>query len=167
MNVQFQVLETVLAFALVVVLAHLLKRLGVVKEEDGATFARLLTQGILPVAIFHQLLTLPITLQQFVPVGIMALSGVASLGVAWCAGWLLRFDRPTVGALMLTSAFGSSALVGYPLIQFAFPNDPHALADAVLISAPWSPCTSGPRPERRRPSPPRCSATCARPSSSR
>jgi predicted permease len=36
--------------------------------------------------------------------------------------------------LMLTSAFGSSALVGYPLIQFAFPNDPHALADAVLIS---------------------------------
>ena len=134
MNVQFQVLETVLAFALVVVLAHLLKRLGVVKEEDGPTFARLLTQGILPVAIFHQLLTLPITLQQFVPVAIMALSGIASLGVAWCAGWLLRFDRPTVGALMLTSAFGSSALVGYPLIQFAFPNDPHALADAVLIS---------------------------------
>jgi malate permease and related proteins len=133
-SVQLQVFETVLAFALVVALVHLLKRFGVVSEDQGPMFARLLTQGILPAAIFHQLLTHPVSLHQFVPVAIMALTGVASLAVAWAAGRLLRFDRPTIGAVMLTAAFGSSALVGYPLIQFAFPNDPQALADAVLIS---------------------------------
>lgn len=134
MSVQFQVFETVLAFALVVALANTLKRFEVVREDQGPMFARLLTQGILPAAIFHQLLTHPVSLHQFVPVAIMAVSGVASLAVAWGIGRLLHFDRPTIGAVMLTSAFGSSALIGYPLIQFAFPNDPQALADAVLIS---------------------------------
>jgi len=35
---------------------------------------------------------------------------------------------------MLTSSFGSSALLGYPFIAFSFPNNPEAIADAVLLS---------------------------------
>lgn len=134
MSVQMQVFETVFAFALVVVLASQLKRFGVVKEGDGPMLAKLLTQAILPATIFQQLLTHPVSGGQFVLVGIMVAAGSASLVVAWMVARVMRFDRPTTGALMLTSAFGSSALVGYPLVQFAFPNDPQAFSDAVLIS---------------------------------
>lgn len=134
MSVRLQVLETVIAFALVVVLANRLKRFGVVREEDGPLFARLLTQAILPATIFHQLLIHPVSARQFVLVAIMIAAGGAALAVAWLAARALRFDRPTTGALLLTSAFGSSALVGYPLVQFAFPNDTQALTDAIITS---------------------------------
>jgi hypothetical protein len=35
---------------------------------------------------------------------------------------------------MIASSFGSSALLGYPLIQMVFPNNPEAMTDAILIS---------------------------------
>jgi hypothetical protein len=132
--VKFQVLETVLAFALIVVLANRLKKLGVAREEDSALFARLLTQAVLPATIFYQLITHPVSIRQVGLVGTMILVGVASIGLSYLLGRLLRFDRPTIGALILTSTFGSSALIGYPLVQFAFPGNPRALSDAILIS---------------------------------
>lgn len=133
-TVRLQVFETVLAFALIVALANRLKKWGVAREEDGVLFARLLTQAVLPATIFYQLVTHPIALRQAGLVGTMILVGVASIGLSYLAGRLLRFDRPTIGALILTSTFGSSALIGYPLIQFAFPDNPRALSDAILIS---------------------------------
>ncbi len=134
MSIPLQVLETVLAFTLVVVLASQLQRLGVVGPNQSPTFAKLLTGAILPAAVVHQLLIRPVAGRQFVLVGIMAVAGAVCLVLAWIAARLLRLDRPTTGALMLTSGFGSSALLGYPLVQFAFPRDPQAFSDAVLIS---------------------------------
>jgi predicted permease len=133
-SLKFQIFETVLAFALVVVLANRLKKWSIVREEDSAVFARLLTQAVLPATIFYQLITHPISARQIGLVGTMILTGVVSIIVSYLAGRLLRFDRPTIGALILTSTFGSSSLIGYPLVQFAFPNNPLALSDAVLIS---------------------------------
>jgi malate permease and related proteins len=46
----------------------------------------------------------------------------------------MRLDRAQTGALMIASAFGSSTLIGYPLIQYAFPHNPEAMIDAILIS---------------------------------
>ena len=134
MSVELHVFETVLAFALVVLLAALLRQLRVVKQDDTAVFARLLTEAVLPVVIFSQLATNPIASRQLLLVLAMFIAGVASLTAAWLAGVALRLDRPRIGALMITSAFGSSALLGYPLVQYAFPNDPQAMTDAILVS---------------------------------
>ena len=35
---------------------------------------------------------------------------------------------------MIVSSFGSSALLGYPLIQYTFPHDPGAMTEAIVIS---------------------------------
>jgi Predicted permeases len=35
---------------------------------------------------------------------------------------------------MIISSFGSSALIGYPIIQYTFSNDPQALAEGIAIS---------------------------------
>ena len=134
MSHTLQVFQTVLAFAIVVLLCVLLKKLAVIKEEHGPLFARLLTQVALPVVIFTQLATHPIAGRQFLLVLAMMVSGTICLAVAWVAGRIMKLERPKIGALMLVSAFGSSALIGYPLIQYAFPGNPQAMQDAILVS---------------------------------
>lgn len=132
--VGLQVAETVVAFTLLVVAAYLLKYTGVLKQEDSLVFARLLTQAVLPATIFYQLWTHRLSAESLLPVLIMFLSGVASLALSWLAGTLCRFDRQSTGALMIVSSFGSSALIGYPIIQYAFANNPRALAEGIVIS---------------------------------
>jgi len=134
MTASIQVFESVLAFSLVVASCIIMKKKSIVKEEDVALFARLLTQAALPAFIFFQLSTHPVSSRQFLMVLAMIVTGLISMGAAWLAGKALRLDKPKIGALMLTSSFGSTALIGYPLIQFSFPNDPTALTDAILLS---------------------------------
>jgi len=112
----------------------IMKRKSIVQEEDAALCARLLTQAALPAFIFFQLSTHPVSSRQFLMVLAMIVTGLLSMGAAWLAGKSLRLERPKIGALMLTSSFGSTALIGYPLIQFSFPNNPTALTDAILLS---------------------------------
>ena len=134
MTASLQVFESVLAFSLVVVSCIIMKRKSIVQEEDAALCARLLTQAALPAFIFFQLSTHPVSGRQFLMVLAMIVTGILSMGAAWLAGKSLRLERPKIGALMLTSSFGSTALIGYPLIQFSFPNNPAALTDAILLS---------------------------------
>lgn len=134
MTANIQVFESVVAFSLVVVSCMIMKRKSIVKEEDATLCARLLTQAALPAFIFFQLSTHPVSSRQFLMVLAMIVTGLLSMSAAWLAGRSLRLDRPKIGALMLTSSFGSTALIGYPLIQFSFPNNPTALTDAILLS---------------------------------
>jgi predicted permease len=129
-----QVFETVFAFTIVVLLCLLLRKLSIIKTEDNQVFTKLLTQVVLPAVIFLQLSATPIKSGQFLLVFAVFVAGVLSMLLAYIAGRILRLSKPKIGALMLTSSFGSSALLGYPFIAFSFPNNPEAIADAVLLS---------------------------------
>lgn len=129
-----RVTETVIAFALVIVLVVLLKRKKVVSESDLPSLSALMTKAILPAVIFLQLSMNPIRGEQLVLVMIMFLAGLASMVITWIVGKLMRLRRDTLGMLIISSTFGSSALIGYPLIEFAFPGNSHAMTDAILIS---------------------------------
>jgi len=134
MEVTLQVFETVFAFTIVVMFCLLLRKYSIIKEEDGKVFARLLTQAVLPAVIFLQLSATPIKAGQFLLVLSIFVAGILSMLAAWLAGRALKLSKPKTGALMLTSSFGASALLGYPFIAFSFPNNPEAIADAVLLS---------------------------------
>lgn len=134
MEASLHVIETVLAFTAVVGVALLLRYLGMLREQDSGLLARLLTQAVLPAVVFNQLVTHPIQGHQVWLVLIVLMAGVLSMVLAWVLGQLLRQDRPRIGALILTSSFGSSAFLGYPMIQYAFPGNATAMTDAVLIS---------------------------------
>lgn len=134
MLVSLQVFETVFAFTIVVLFCLMLRKYAVIKEEDGRVFAKLLTQAVLPAVIFLQLSATPIKASQFLLVVSIFVAGVLSMLLAWVTGRLLKLSKAKIGALMLTSSFGSSALLGYPFIAFTFPNNPDAIADAVLLS---------------------------------
>jgi len=129
-----QVFQTVLAFASVVLLCLFLKYRGIIKAEHSPLFAQLLIQVVLPVVIFSKLATHPIAPRQLLLVVSMIVAVIVCLGASWGAGRVLRLDRAKTGALMIASSFGASTLIGYPLIQYAFPHNPEAMIDAILIS---------------------------------
>lgn len=129
-----RVTETIIAFALVVILISLLKRKKVVQVEDIRSFSKLLINVVLPAVIFLELSTTPVTRSQIVLVMIMFIAGIASMVLTWIIGKIMRLRRETLGMLMITSTFGSSSLIGYPLIEFAFPGNSQAITDAILIS---------------------------------
>lgn len=126
--------ETVLAFSLLVIVAYVLKRKGILRQEDSGIFSRLLTTAVLPATIFYQLWSYPLTGNIIVPIIIMFLSGIVSLLLSYLAGKAFKFDRQSIGALMIVSSFGSSALIGYPVIQYAFANNAEAFAHGIVIS---------------------------------
>ena len=126
--------ETVVAFALIVLLNVFLKKRGILNGSDTPIFTRLLTQVVLPVFIFFQLFRYPPGVRYLLPVLAMFIAGCCTLLAAWIIGELLGFSRATTGALMIVSSFGSSALLGYPLIQYTFPHDPGAMTEAIVIS---------------------------------
>ncbi|MEW6369051.1 MAG: AEC family transporter [Acidobacteriota bacterium] len=129
-----QIAVTVLAFALVVGFSALLRNRGVLRKQDAEVFARLLTQAVLPVVIFSQLIQHPPSSRHLLAVLAMFVAGCVNLAAAhWLAG-MMHFSRPRTGALMIVSSFGSSSLLGYPIVQFAFPDNPEALTYAILIS---------------------------------
>jgi len=128
------VTEAIFAFALVVLLVVILKKKNIVSSGDLKKYAKLMTTAILPAVIFFQLSLNPVNGHQFVLVMIMFLAGVFSMVITWIVGIIMRLRKETLGMLIITSTFGSSALIGYPLIQFAFPNNTTAMTDAILIS---------------------------------
>lgn len=129
-----QVAETVISFGVVVLLVVALRRWRILEAAHTPLFARLLTGVVLPAAIVSQLMRHPIAPRQVVLVLTMLCTGAGTMVLAWAAGVLLRLPRGQVGALMIASSFTSSALLGYPLIQFAFPGNTEAFSDAVLVS---------------------------------
>jgi len=134
MTIKLKVVETIIAFSLLVFLVVWLKKRGILRKEEGAGYAKLLTEIILPAVIFLQLASHSINSRQFLAVLAMFIAGCLSLVLAWGAGKALKLERGKLGALIITSAFGSSSLLGYAMIQFIFPNNPVAMEDAVLIS---------------------------------
>ena len=128
------IIETVVAFALVVLLNVFLKKQEILKGSDTPTFTKLLTEVVLPVVIFFQFLRYPPSARHLLPVLAMFITGCSTLVGAWIIARMMGLSRPKTGALMIISSFGSSSLLGYPLIQYTFPRDPAAMTEAILIS---------------------------------
>jgi hypothetical protein len=134
MNTKILIFENVLAFAVLVAVIYYLKLKNIFKESDGNIFSRLLIDVSLPGVIFYQLATSSVNSQQLKLIGIMFFTGLLVIILAFFICKIMKWDRATTGAFIITSSFGSSALLGYPLIQMTFPNNPEAMSDAILIS---------------------------------
>ncbi len=128
------VTETIFAFALIVLLVLLLKRQKVISTDNLGSYSRVMTIFVLPAVIFLQLSLNPVNGYQFKLVFIMFMAGLLSMVITWVVGVILRLKKETLGMLIISSTFGSSSLIGYPMIQFVFPGNQLAMTDAILIS---------------------------------
>ena len=129
-----RIITSIVMLVALICFAALLRRLGVLKEEHGPIFGNLVTKVTLPSLIFVTLVKTEIPASEALLALIMVGAELASLGLAWLAARGLKLGKPQTGAMMLTAGFGSSSLLGYPLISHLFADNPAAITEAVIIS---------------------------------
>ena len=134
MSIDQSLFEGVIILFATVVLAVLLKRAGILKQDDSLTFSRIVLFVTLPALIFSSLSQRTFSTDYLVMAGVMALVELLIMIIAWLLARLLKFDSGKTGALILVSAFGMTTMLGYPLIRQVFPNNSLAMEEAVVSS---------------------------------
>lgn len=121
--------------AILIGLISSLRHFGVLRKEDGSLFAHIVTHITLPAVIFDSLSHAQALEWDYMLVVLFVLiTELLILVIAWGIGKQLKLADTQLGSLMLVSAFGSSALLGYAIVQQTFPDNADALSEAVFIS---------------------------------
>lgn len=99
---------------------------------DSRSLGRVVFYVFTPVLVFNQLLHNDLPLGDILrTVGFTASVIAVMVTLAWTFGRLMRFDRPTLMAVLITVGFGNTGNYGLPLVGFAFGED--ALSHATLF----------------------------------
>ncbi|MHB0912898.1 MAG: AEC family transporter [Armatimonadota bacterium] len=141
------VLGTVFSIFLLLFLGYGTKKIKLLRAKDAETTSALVVNLMLPAFVF---LAVYDSEQRVSPA--MAKIPVIGFGmillvcaIAYALGRLLRMEKPTIGGLILASAFGNTAFLGYPVITAAFGGGsalvPAALYDQFGMLLPL--CTFG------------------------
>jgi predicted permease len=134
MNNTQSLFEGVVVLFLIILIAVFLKKRGILNKEMSVTFSQLILNVTLPAVVFSSL-ALRVFDSRFLTMSlIMAVIELSVIFIAWGIASLFRFERGEKGALMLVSAFGMTAFLGYPLIRQVFPGDAMAMEEAVVTS---------------------------------
>ncbi len=134
MNIDLSLFEGVITLFASVVLALILKRVGILKQEDSLTFSRIVLFVTLPALVFSSLSQRVFSPDYLLMAGAMSLVELLIMLIAWLLARLMKFDSGKTGALILVSAFGMTTMLGYPLIRQVFPNNGLAMEEAVVSS---------------------------------
>jgi hypothetical protein len=134
MNTAQSLLEGVIVMLAIIALVVWLKKVGVFKKEESLLFSRIVLQVTLPALIFSSLVV-KVFDDRFIKMAlIMAVVEIGMMILAWLLATLFKLKRDVKGALILVSAFGMTTMLGYPIIQQVFPNNPLAMEEAVVTS---------------------------------
>ncbi|MDP2722905.1 MAG: AEC family transporter [Bacteroidales bacterium] len=134
MNTTQSLFEGVIVMVAIISLVVLLKKFTVLKKEDSLLFSRIVLQVTLPALIFSSLAVKVFDDRFVIMAAIMAVVEIGMIILAWLLANLFKFQRGEKGALILVSAFGMTTMLGYPIIQQVFPNNPLAMEEAVVTS---------------------------------
>ena len=134
MSIYLHTFFSILVLGILIILVVLFRKKGVLKEENGILFSRLVTQVTLPALIFSSLANSTIEWDYILLFLIMLTSELVLFIFAWFIGKSLKLPHKQMGSFLLVSIFGSSALLGYAVIIQLFPDNTSALAEGVFIS---------------------------------
>jgi predicted permease len=127
-------LQAIIVIIGLIGLVQYLRHVGLLLREHAGLFARLVTEVTLPALIFVSLAKHHLIWREALLPFLMMGAELVCLALAWVVASLLQLSRPQKGAFILASGFGTSALLGYVIVQQVFPLKPEALTDAVFIS---------------------------------
>jgi malate permease and related proteins len=110
-----------------------LRQRGVIREADGPTLAKLITDLILPALVFSSLSRHSFELDRLMPGLIMLATTLFLLVFSWWIGRCLAIESKRLGAFILIAGVGSSSTLGYTLVGQIFPGNVEAAFTAVTI----------------------------------
>jgi len=129
-----KLLESVGLLVILVLLGVVLRRIGLLRDEHGPLLARLVTQVTLPALIFSALARSRMEWVYVELAAAMLFAEILCLALGWGLARLARLGPAQSGAVILSAGFGSSSLLGYPLISALYPGEAAALMEAAVIS---------------------------------
>lgn len=134
MDISTSLFEGVIVMFAIISLAVLLKKIGVLRKDDDQLFSRIILYITLPAVIFSSLAVKQFNDEFLIMASVMAAIEIGIIILAWGIATLLKFNPGEKGALILVSAFGMTALLGYPIIRQVFPENALAMDEAVVTS---------------------------------
>jgi len=134
MHAYLHTLTSIFILAVIILLVAWLRKIGTLKEKQGALFAKLVTQITLPALIFDALARSSFEWQYVLLFIYMFLTEMLLLAIAWSVGKIMKLPAEQMGSFLLVSAFGSSALLGYALIVELYPTNIAALTEGTFVS---------------------------------
>jgi predicted permease len=129
-----KLLQAIIVIVGLIGLVRYLRHKGLLLHDHVGLFAGLVTDVTLPALIFVSLAKHPPIWREALLPGFMMSAELICLALAWALAGVLKLSRPQKGAFILASGFGTSALLGYVIVQEVLPTQPEALTDAVFIS---------------------------------
>ncbi len=109
-----------------VALGMIMRATGILRGDEAGVITRIVLTVLLPVFVFSSIKSvrndnlsaevLKIPLVAFLVIGIC---GVIAFGIGT---YILRLERPQMGAFLLTSMFGSTGFIGLPLVNSFYPG---------------------------------------------
>jgi len=127
-------IQSVSILIVLIFLGMFLRKWGVIKEEHGAVFARIIINVTIPALIFSSVSMVRFETDKLMLAMVMIITQLVAALLAYITGRVFRFTMPARGALILASTFSSSAFMGYAIIKSVYNNNPEALTDASVSS---------------------------------
>lgn len=134
MSISTNLFEGVIVMFAIISLAVFLKKIGVLSKDNDLLFSHIVIKITLPAVIFSSLAVKQFDSEFLIMAAIMAAIEIGIMIVAWLIATLIKFKPGEKGALILVSAFGMTALLGYPIIRQVFPGNALAIDEAVVTS---------------------------------
>lgn len=113
-----------------VLLGFLMRAAGIFKGDESALITRIVLTVLLPVFVFSGIKNIRINNPNAtVSVEILKIPVIAFVVIGVCGGvayflgkYVLRLNRPKLGAFLLTSMFGSTGFIALPLVNGIYPS---------------------------------------------
>lgn len=121
---------------IVMILATLwLKRQDILNESHTAPISKLVTDLVYPALVFSQIALAQISFELLTA----AFSIICSLSLAMLSIWLfgsqfLQLANPQLCAFILAGTFGSATLIGTPLLQTVYRDQPELVGQGLVIA---------------------------------
>lgn len=105
---------------LLIGLGALFGRVKLLSREDVPKLNNIVVYLAFPALIFQSILSADLSVRFLIIPAVAWVVMLASLGLAYAAGRLMRLERKVLGGFLLLSSFGNTGFLGYPLALAAF-----------------------------------------------
>lgn len=125
--------QFVIIALMIVGIVRILKWKGIFTENDQPVFDKIVTELALPAIIFSIFATADFSPETLVPAGILFLTLLVALAVAWVICYACRFPPKVTGTIIMISGFGSTATMASPLLLNLFGSQAGVIEKGLTI----------------------------------
>jgi predicted permease len=129
----FPIYQFVIIALMIVGIIRILKWKGIFTDNDQPVFDKIVTELAVPAIIFSIFITNDFSADTLVPAGILFLTLVLSLLLAFTICYYLHLPPKVTGTIVMISGFGSTATMAGPILAQVFSSQAGVIEKGITI----------------------------------